>query len=358
MSLHVLEVVEVDEHDGELLLPPVRVEDGEREPVVEENPVREVGQGVVVRLMVALLFGLLPLRDVDEAPLEEGAARLVLEKALVREDPDRGAVGALQADLVIDEELLLQERRQRDLPVVGVQIELVGVEAEDVLAGRVAEGPRERGVALDDAAVERGAVESREVSLEKEPVPPLGAFESPLVALEEAPDPERDEGGEADEHGAEADEDPDQQGAHPAGRFPDGAAESCGLLGQLGAQRVEPALVGGELPGLERPGRRSGMRLVPEESELVDERVALPPESDRADEVLDVAGSARRRRPSPRPRHDGSSPRGVCERPRRDFPPASPFRAGPAGRRAARREPPGTSPTAVPRGSRESARGR
>jgi hypothetical protein len=42
-----LEVVEVDEKDGDARLMPAQSGKGEREPVEEKRPVRQVGEGVV-----------------------------------------------------------------------------------------------------------------------------------------------------------------------------------------------------------------------------------------------------------------------------------------------------------------------
>src|SRR5207244_10910105 len=62
-----LEVVEVEEEDGGQASPPLQAAQGQAEPVEEEGPVRQTGEGVVQGLVDELLLGLLALGDVAGA---------------------------------------------------------------------------------------------------------------------------------------------------------------------------------------------------------------------------------------------------------------------------------------------------
>ncbi len=185
--VHALEMVEVEEHHRERLAAALRVQDREREPVVEQDAVRQVCQRVVIRLVPALLLGALAVRDVDEAAFHHGfAAALGLEERLVREDPHRRAVPALQAELEIDEHPLVREPGQEGLPVGRLGIEVERGDLEDVLAGGIAEDPGEGRVAVENPAVEGRPEEAGEVPLEEQPVTALGRAERLVVPAERA----------------------------------------------------------------------------------------------------------------------------------------------------------------------------
>ena len=116
--VHALEVVEVEEHDDERLAAPLRVQDREREPVVEEDAVRQVGQRVVVRLVPALLLGALAVRDVDEAAFHHALAAAARAR---RGSRSRGPTPGVpsrrfRAELEVHEDPLVREPGEEGLP--------------------------------------------------------------------------------------------------------------------------------------------------------------------------------------------------------------------------------------------------
>ena len=183
-----LEVVEVEEHDRERLAAPLRVEDRERKPVVEENPIRQIGERVVVRLVPALLLGAFAVGDVDEAAFHHRfAPTLGLEEALVREHPHGRAVAAFQVELEIDEHALACQPREEGLAVRGIGVEIQRGDLQDVFTRGIAEDARERGIAIENPAVESGSEEPGEIPLEEEPKPLLRRTEGVVAASAEAP---------------------------------------------------------------------------------------------------------------------------------------------------------------------------
>ena len=66
----VLEVVEIDQQQGHRLRASARLGDGVLQAVVQQDPIGQAGQRVVVRHVMDLLFGPLALGDVVEHPDE------------------------------------------------------------------------------------------------------------------------------------------------------------------------------------------------------------------------------------------------------------------------------------------------
>ena len=169
-----LEAVEVQEEDGEPLVVAVRLRHGERQAVVEEQPVGQVRQRIVKGEVLDLLLGPLALGDVDRRALDDRQAAVgPLDEVLALEDPDEAAVLALQAELVVGQGLALEELGERGLPVLRLDVEVPGGLLEDFLARGVSEDAREGLVAVEDPALERRAVDAGEVALEEGAVPLL-----------------------------------------------------------------------------------------------------------------------------------------------------------------------------------------
>ena len=285
--VHALEMVEVEEHHRERLAPALRVQDREREPVVEQHPVRQVGQRIVIRLVPALLLGALAVGDVDEAAFHHGlASALGLEERLVREYPHRRAVPALQAELEIDENPLVRKPGQEGLPIGRLGIEVERGDAEDVFAGGIAEDPGEGRIAVENPAVERRPEEAGEVSFEEQPVTALGRAEGLVVPAEQS----RDQGRRSHRKGAQEarhDENRDDQpAASPARGLADGRGK--GVLEDGGAL-VEPVdLLRERRVSRRRERHRGSVNPRAEIDHLVDEKVAALPDLDRAGEGRDV----------------------------------------------------------------------
>src|SRR5262249_19756351 len=117
-----------------------------------------------------------------------------LDEALALEDPDRAAVLAPEADLVVRQVLPLEQLGDRGLAVLALQVHVPGGLLEHLLARGVAEDAREGLVAVEDPAVERGAVHAREVALEEGAVAFLG---EPQRLLDLAPSADVGHGADA-----------------------------------------------------------------------------------------------------------------------------------------------------------------
>ena len=94
-----LEAVEVQEEHAQPLLLAVGLRDGDVQAVVEEQPVGQTGEDVVVGEALDLLFGALPLRDV-EGDAEHGRPAPELDGAGGGVQPALLAVPALDLELV------------------------------------------------------------------------------------------------------------------------------------------------------------------------------------------------------------------------------------------------------------------
>src|SRR5262249_30767250 len=122
--------------------------------------------------------GPLALGDVDRGALDDREPAVgSLDEVLALEDPDGAAVLPAQADLVVRQVLPLEQLGDGGLAVFALQVHVPRRLLEHLLARRVAEDPRERLVAVEDPAVERRAVDAREVALEEGPVALLGQLQ-------------------------------------------------------------------------------------------------------------------------------------------------------------------------------------
>jgi hypothetical protein len=142
------------------------VREGDGDAVAEEQAVRQTGQGVVIRLILHLLLRVLPVGDVDDRPFEDVA----LEEGHVLEHPQRRAVAAPQADLGVAERALIAQLLHEAVAIVAVGVEVPGAGAEKLLARGEAEDARAGFVAVEDAAVDGGAVDAGEVALEEDAI--------------------------------------------------------------------------------------------------------------------------------------------------------------------------------------------
>jgi hypothetical protein len=127
-----LEVVEVDEEDGERLLPGLAVADCALELLLERDPVGEVGEGVVVgdvpQLALGvgeLVRGLLALGDVDDDPVNEEPT--VLGTPRVHAVPHPAGTSVVAEEAVFDLEGLVALDRLAGDVVLGPVLRVDGV---------------------------------------------------------------------------------------------------------------------------------------------------------------------------------------------------------------------------------------
>ena len=86
--VHELEVVEVEVEHADAEVVPARPGDRRLEHLLEERPVRQAGELVVVREERHLLLGALALGDVEDHALDQpGLAGLVVDRVRLLEDP-------------------------------------------------------------------------------------------------------------------------------------------------------------------------------------------------------------------------------------------------------------------------------
>ena len=286
--VHALEVIEVEEHDDERLPAALGVQDREREPVVEEDTVREVRERVVVRLVPALLLGALAVRDVDEASVHDGVAVGLVHEALVREHPHGAPVPAPEADFEVHEDALLFEARDEGLPVAGVRVQVERRDPEDVLAGRVAEDAREGGVAIEDLPVERRAVQTREVPLEEEAVAPLRGGHRCVAPLEHPRDEDGCGHAEPDEKERHDGDDGIEARPEYARGLVERGREAILEEGGLVVELLEPHVIGGARLRRHAAGLEILVNDDRERLELVDDGVRALPDLDGPLDVLRV----------------------------------------------------------------------
>jgi hypothetical protein len=123
--VHELEVVEVQEHDGDGQPVTPGSSQGQRQRFLEHGPVGEPGQAIVVREEPDLLLRLFAVGDVDHHALPEPGQPVVVpdEHRLVT-DPDGPALAGHEP-VLLDERLAAlvgaQVLRQHTLAVVRVQ---------------------------------------------------------------------------------------------------------------------------------------------------------------------------------------------------------------------------------------------
>ena len=178
--VHELESVEVEEEHGEPRAGPPGLRERELHVVLEALAVRKAGQRVVVREVLDLLLGALAVRDVDAGPFDHERAAGLLDDRAALERPDERPVEAPAAGLLVHEAALLEEPFDPECAVGLRRVELAGGRVERVLGRSEGVHARERLVALEDPAVDRGPEEAGGVALVDPAVPHLGRPEGLL----------------------------------------------------------------------------------------------------------------------------------------------------------------------------------
>jgi hypothetical protein len=120
-------------------------------------------------------LGFLAAGDVDQRPLDDiGQAVLAGDQGRAFEHPDVLAVGPAHAALEVGDALPLLQRVDERLPVGGVGERRLHRVGQQRLTRRVAEDAGAGVVAVEEPAVDGGAIHARETALEQEPVALLG----------------------------------------------------------------------------------------------------------------------------------------------------------------------------------------
>ena len=163
------------------------MQDREREPVREQEPVRKPGESVVGSLKPALLFTLAAVRDVDEASFLHGGTCRAIEGVLVHDDPDRRAIRTAKADLVVDEHALFARTFFQGGVLGRVETEIRESKPLEIVRRRTAQDAGERHVAFEDPSVEGRTVHARQIFLEGLAVPAFGGPERILLVRRNLP---------------------------------------------------------------------------------------------------------------------------------------------------------------------------
>ena len=187
-----LELIEVEEEHRQAAVTAPRQPEGLGEAVLEQDAVRQTGQGVVIGLVDELALGVLAPRDVEQGAFDH-RLRLAAEQGGVGQHPDRRAVTAPQLDLGVGERAAGQQPldQRRALQRLGIVIDQFSADA--VAAGSEAQDAGEGIVAFEDDARGRGAEDACQVALEQRAVALRRGLQRGLGAaalgdLPEAPD--------------------------------------------------------------------------------------------------------------------------------------------------------------------------
>ena len=153
--VHELEVVEVEEHDPDAGVVAAGPRDGLVEHLLEQVPVRQARELVVVGQERDLLLGLLARRDVEDHALDQpGVPVLVVDGVRLLQDP-------LDRPVLVDHAVLVVERRERLVGLLVLVPRAVDVLGVHVAAPRVVILQPDLGRDADEVADLRAHVDRR-----------------------------------------------------------------------------------------------------------------------------------------------------------------------------------------------------
>src|SRR5687768_8424801 len=99
--VHGLELIEVEKHDRQTLIAATCPRQRNGQPILEQNPIRQAGQRIVVGAVLDLSLSALTIADVQKNSFQQTGSPGTMRKRHVLERPDHLAILCAQTNFVV-----------------------------------------------------------------------------------------------------------------------------------------------------------------------------------------------------------------------------------------------------------------